>query len=218
MHRLPHHSEGVRRLKQTENVVIANMHTKSAMQWTPKKKSIKNKRLQRSATVLAAVCLCIGAGAWAANRETGIPVSRMSAGFEYDDTLGRLQFVSNILPESAMVFLSSDYTPVKTLSPADGPVIHTWSQEEPWLEFEAASSVSACQAGQIMTVVKNRQGEHTVRVMHEDGYESIYSGLTEVFCREADSVMAGQALGEASGGTAFELRKDGLSVLPVFSN
>ena len=68
-----------------------------------------------------------------------------------------------------------------------------------------------------MTIVKNRQDEYTVRVLHRDGYESIYSGLNAVHLNEQDTVSAGQQIGTAAGFTAFELRKDGLSVPPVFA-
>ena len=144
-------------------------------------------------------------------------MSHVTAGFEYDDTLGRLQFVSNLLPESAMVFLSGGDETQKLTVPTSAKVSHAWTQEEPWLEYVCIGDVRACQDGEVMTIVKNRQDEYTVRVLHRDGYESIYSGLNAVHLNEQDTVSAGQQIGTAAGFTAFELRKDGLSVLPVFA-
>ncbi|MGN0776897.1 MAG: M23 family metallopeptidase [Candidatus Ventricola sp.] len=144
-------------------------------------------------------------------------MSHVTAGFEYDDTLGRLQFVSNLLPESAMVFLSGGEDMQKLTVPTSAKVSHEWTQEEPWLEYACIGDVCACQDGEIMTIVKNRQDEYTVRVLHSDGYESIYSGLSAVHLKEQDTVSCGQQIGTSAGFAAFELRKDGLSVLPVFA-
>ena len=56
-----------------------------------------------------------------------------------------------------------------------------------------------------------------MRILHDGGYESVYSGLNTVAVSESSEVAAGQVIGTAAGFAAFELRKDGLSVLPVFS-
>ena len=85
------------------------------------------------------------------------------------------------------------------------------------MEYTDAGEISACGAGEIMTIVKNHTGTHTIRVMHDDGYESIYSGLNTLYLSEHETVQGGQILGTASGTASFELRKDGVSILPVFS-
>lgn len=207
--------------KPTGRVVVAQMNARERGTWTPVNRTKKSKkRLLRNTSVFAAVSLCLGAGALFAMRNPGDVQSVMShvtAGFEYDDTLGRLQFVSNLLPESAMVFLSGGDETQKLTVPTSAKVSHAWTQEEPWLEYACIGDVCACQDGEVMTIVKNRQDEYTVRVLHKDGYESIYSGLNAVHLNEQDTVFAGQQIGTTAGFTAFELRKDGLSVLPVFA-
>ena len=207
--------------KPTGRVVVAQMNARERGTWTLVNRTKKSKkRLLRNTSVFAAVSLCLGAGALFAMRNPGDVQSVMShvtAGFEYDDTLGRLQFVSNLLPESAMVFLSGGDETQKLTVPTSAKVSHAWTQEEPWLEYACIGDVCACQDGEVMTIVKNRQDEYTVRVLHKDGYESIYSGLNAVHLNEQDTVFAGQQIGTAVGFTAFELRKDGLSVLPVFA-
>ncbi len=193
------------------------MHPRAVRSWEPITKAKKNKRLLRTTSVLAAVCLCLGVGTlFSRLPETQTVMSMLTADFQYDDTLGRLQFVSNILPESAMVFLSSA-SEEPTLLPTQAEIAHSWSHAEPWMEFRCIGDVSSCQSGEIMTVVKNRQDEYTVRILHPNGYESIYSGLKTVHHNEYDTISAGQSIGTAAGHAAFELRKDGLSVLPVFS-
>lgn len=207
---------------QPDKIVVARMETRNRRPISPvyaRKHKRITKRLLRNTVFLAAVSLCLGGGHMMLRNNpdaTEMVMSRLTADFEYDETIGRLQFVSNLLPESAMVFLSSD-TPVPFLSPADGSAIaHVWSEYEPWLEYTHTGDILACQAGEVMTIVKNRQNEYTVRLRHADGYESVYSGLEEVRLSEHDTVEAGQRIGAASGFAAFELRKEGLSINPVF--
>lgn len=211
-------------MSQPQNrVVVAQMKPREHHAWSPVRKKRTgriSKRLLRTTSIFAAVSLCLGVGAVAALRSpqaSQAVMSHVTAGFEYDDTLGRLQFVSNILPESAMVFLTSNTEEPEMAVPTSAQVSHTWTQEEPWLEYACIGDVYACDDGEIMTIVKNRQDAYTVRVLHDNGYESIYSGLSAVHLGEQDTVSAGQQIGTATGFTAFELRKDGLSVLPVFA-
>lgn len=189
------------------------------LEWQTKQKHT-NKRLLRNTAFFAAVSLCLGIPVLiaAGNPEKAKAVmSRLTAGFEYDDTLGRLQYVSNLLPDSAMVFLSKEHSVPEFAAPADAEIIHDWTQKEPWLEYKGSSGLSACLSGEVVTLVSNRAGIHTVRIMHENGYESIYSGLNEVDVKECDWIESGQKIGVSAGNAAFELRKDGISVLPVFS-
>ena len=209
-------------------VVVAEMKPRVRCEWhgeAPKNKRYQkkrnDKRLLRNTAIFAAAFLCLCGGAAAAlyhPEQTQAVMSHLTAGFEYDETLGRLQFVSNILPKSAMVFLTTDVQTQELAAPSDAEIAHAWSQTEPWLEYDCTGDVLSCKDGEVMTVVKNRQDEYTVRVLHDDGYESIYSGLDTVSAAESDRVLAGQPIGTAAGFAAFELRKDGLSVLPVFGS
>ena len=96
--------------------------------------------------------------------------------------------------------------------------VHDWRKDEPWIEYEGDGEISSCMSGEVMNTVKNRQNEYTVRILHADGYESVYSGLSAVRVEEGEYVHAGSAVGTVAGTAAFELRKDGLSVMPVFAN
>ena len=174
--------------------------------------------LPRHLPAIAAAVCCLGVGVYAVVQEGSVSavMNHLDGGFEYDETLGRLQFVSSFLPESAMVFLTSSDAEAEIAQPTGGEIVHAWSEIEPWLEYSSSGAVTACQTGEVMTVVRNRQDEYTVRVMHDSGCESIYSGLTSVQVSEADSVLMGQMIGTAGGNAAFEWRRDGLSVQPVF--
>lgn len=195
------------------------MTPKERPSWAPIQKHT-SKQLLRNTAFFAAVSACLGVCAWmtvSQPKETQSVMSHLTTGFEYDDSIGRLQFVSNILPESAMVFLNADSSISGLIRPSDASITHVWSEEEPWLEYACTGDIAACQAGEVVTIVANRQGESTVRMIHENGYESIYSGLSSISVSEYDHLEAGMLIGAASGTAAFELRKDGLSVLPVFS-
>lgn len=205
---------------QPSKVILAQMTQKERLSW-PAKQKHTNKRLLRNTAFFAAVSLCLGLCAWLAisqPQKTEAVMSHLTAGFEYDDSLGRLQLVNNMLPESAMVFLSTDASVAQFEVPVQAEVSHTWTQQEPWLEYASIGDVSACQAGEIITIVKNHAGTHTMRILHDNGYESIYSGLHAVHASEHESVLAGQVIGTSAGKAAFELRKDGVSVLPAFSD
>ena len=202
-------------------IVITQMQLREKRTWMPSSKTKGvSKQLLRNTGIFAAVSLCIGVGAAATfgkQREIQSVMSHLTAGFEYDDTLGRLQYVSNFLPESAMIFLSDEEVDDALVPPTAAVQTHSWSAEEPWIEYDIDGRVASCGNGEIMTVIKNRQGAYTVRILHQKGYESIYSGLNSVKLKESDSVGAGEQIGTAEGFAAFELRKDGLSVMPVFS-
>ena len=208
--------------RAVSRVVVATMRPRErgeAREETPAKRSSRF-RLPRHLPALVAAACCVGAGVYAVARPGGPAseaMSRLTAGFEYDETLGRLQFVSNILPESAMVFLSGGDAQPEMTQPTSAQLTHAWDEREPWLEYACTGDVVACEDGEVMTVVRNREDEYTVRVLHENGYESIYSGLTQVDLRESDPVKAGQRVGSASGLAAFELRCNGLSVQPAFA-
>lgn len=183
------------------------------------RKEIDTKRLLRNISISAAVLLCLGTVVGVMTGDNRLSQAVMShVDFEYDDSLGRLQFVSNILPQSAMVFLESTPESMEVSAPVRAKATHTWSQEEPWLEYVCTGTVTACSDGDVMTIVQNREGEYTVRLRHDNGYESIYSGLSEVNLRESDRVLRGDQVGWTDSFAAFELRQDGLSVQPVFSS
>lgn len=204
-----------------DRIVVTRMNVREKREWeTTAKKPRISRRLLKSPAIyaVAALCLCASVALAVSGGDDDLAVmSHLTAGFEYDETLGRLQFVSNILPESAMVFMTSTSDTQTVGMPVQAASVkHDWTQEEPWLEYDCSGEISACMDGEIMTIVKNRADEYTVRVLHTNGYESIYSGLNEVYVDENAAIRTGEPVGFADEFAAFELRRDGLSVLPVF--
>lgn len=213
--------------KHSEQVVYTQMKTrgKGDLRDSTEYKSVfdlhKKRRLRNMVLSSAAVfCLTIGSIALIANTDKAeMVLNHVTTDFEYDETLGRLQFVSSVLPESAMVFLESSDTDtaIEVFSPVSGNLTHVWSQSEPWFEYTSSNEIRACRDGEIMAVVKNHDDEYTVRMLHDDGYESLYSGLSEVYVNHLDSVQSGKPIGISSGEASFEMRKDGLSIKPQFA-
>lgn len=224
MHTLEHNASGRKSNMNSEHpskIILTEMTTREKyFSWTPKQKHT-DKRLLRNTAFFAAVSLCLSVGVWLSIKQpqqAQAVMSHLTAGFEYDETLGRLQLVNNMLPESAMVFLNTTPADISFSMPVQSQISHSWTQQEPWLEYASIGDVSACQAGEIITIVENHAGTNTVRILHDEGYESIYSGLHTVHVKENDRVMPGQIIGTSAGNAAFELRKDGISVLPAFSD
>ena len=210
---------------EEHRVVLGKMSPRQRGEWkgpTAKRhKKTDTGRLMRNASISAAVLLClfaVGGTLAGNNRISQAVMSHVMTDFEVDNSLGRLQFVSNILPESAMVFLQGTDADVEVSAPVRAQESHAWSQEDPWIEYVCTGVVTACDDGDVMTIVENREGEYTVRLRHENGFESIYSGMSEVNLREGDHVLCGDQVGWTDGFSAFELRQDGLSVQPVFSD
>ena len=224
VHTLEHNASGRKINSMNEHpskVILTQMIQRERnTSWTPKQHG-SDKRLLRNTAFFAAVSLCLGVCAWISINhpyQAEAVMSHLSAGFEYDETLGRLHLVNNMLPESAMVFLDTEADPGEFSVPVQSQVSHAWTQQEPWIEYACIGDVSACQEGEIITIVKNHAGTNTVRILHDQGYESIYSGLHIVHAQEHDQVTSGQIIGTAAGKAAFELRKEGISILPEFSD
>ena len=203
---------------ETNREAIQTVMKQKCLRDWPEHRHIRSRKHFRFSYALAAGISVLLVGSCVMTGSSAVQVmSHMDSGFDYDETLGRLQYVSNILPESAMVFLSSEEEPMKIYIPiVDVEMTHVWSENEPWLEYSGAGDVNACMAGEVIAVIANRSGEYTLRLRHESGYESVYSGLNDVFVKEYETVSAGDTIGKADVSAGFELRKDGLSVLPTF--
>lgn len=136
---------------------------------------------------------------------------------DWDSSLGKISFVSNLLPETMAVFFETD-TAAHLTAPCMGEVRHAWSEQEPYLGYHPANGdVYAVGAGQVMSVAHGLDEERVVRVRHGDGLESMYYNLKTVNVREGDEVTADTCLGTAlPGEEAFvEVRRAGRAIDPT---
>ena len=159
--------------------------------------SVRNAELPTGQTVLTAVQQMIDAN--------------------WDSSLGKISFVSNLLPESMAVFFESN-PDAELTAPCLGPIIHAWSEKEPYLGYGAVNGhVYAVSAGQVMSVAHGLEEERVVRVRHENGLESLYYNLGSVNIREGDEVSTQTCLGTALAGqqALVEVRRAGRAINPT---
>lgn len=175
-------------------------------------------RLLRDCALCAAAVLCVLAlgniqQPWAQSVSSTV---RDAVTMELDESLGRLQFVRNLLPESALVFWNVGGEQANYQMPAAGRVVHAWKQTEPWIEYacEAQSVVSAA-AGEVMAITQGEGDSYMVRVRHQDDTETLYGDLVTCIVREGDALEAGQILGAVEDSFFFEARRDGRAFNPT---
>lgn len=135
---------------------------------------------------------------------------------DLDESIGALEFVKNLMPESALVFMNlSGETALGR--PVEGTLSHPWSGLQPWLTFDcpADAEVRASAPGTVTAVSPLSSGRYGVLVDHGEGVETLYAQLDAVTVSTGDAVSRGDALGASSGSVYFEYRKNGESTDPA---
>lgn len=73
------------------------------------------------------------------------------------------------------------------------------------LETNYGSIVSACASGKVTAVKNHSVLGLTIVIQHEDGYESLYAGLSDAsYVHEGDPVTRGQTIGHSGNGVLYE--------------
>ncbi len=134
---------------------------------------------------------------------------------DLDESIGALEFVRNIMPESALVFMNLSGKSALEM-PVEGPVAHAWSHLQPWMLFNCASGseVRAAAPGTVTAVSPLSGDRFGVLVDHGEGVESLYAQLSRVDVAQGDAVDRGQTLGAGGEDVYFEYRVNGESVDP----
>ncbi len=136
---------------------------------------------------------------------------------DWDEHLGKIDFVSNMFPETVSVFF--DTAPAASLSaPCFGLVSHAWTRDEPYIGYKSDDGkVYAAGKGQIMSLAHGPMEERIVRIRHEDGVETLYYGLDHVSVHEGDQVTDKTCIGTVKAGldAAVEVRRAGVPVDPT---
>ena len=138
----------------------------------------------------------------------------MTMRIDWDETLGRLSFVKALVPETALVFFNLGQN-ADLEAPAEGELIHEYTEQQPWLEFKCApeQQVVAAMDGIVTAVGQGAGQEWIVLIQNADGAEAVYGYLENVYVKSGQEVKAGQQIG-ATAQTAdsrlyFELREGG---------
>lgn len=166
-----------------------------------------------TAAVLAALSFA-NVGGTAADGVLSRVAAAVQTDYDPEETLGRLQFVQNLMPESVLVFWNAGEAAGPYALP-EGDVLHAFSAQEPWVVFSLSGEVRAAAPGEVMSVTQGDDGRYTLRLLHADGSETLYGGLCACSAREGDIVSEGEALGEADGELSFEIRRGGERLNPA---
>ncbi len=194
--------------------------TQRRVRFTPKQTEAFRwgERLLRDCALCTAAVLCVLAlgnvqQPWAQAVSSTV---RDAVNMDLDESLGKLQFVRNLLPESALVFWNVGEEQASYQIPAAGRVVHAWKQAEPWIEYacEAQSVVTAAQ-GEVMAITQGEEDAYLVRVRHEDGSETLYGDLSTCIVGEGDVLQAGQIIGAVEDSFFFEARREGRAFNPT---
>ena len=135
----------------------------------------------------------------------------------WEDTLGKISFVGNFLPEAVSVFFETG-AQIPLTAPCFGEARHLWTADEPYMGFAASDGrVYAAATGQVMSVAHGIDEERIVRVRHEDGIETLYYNLASVLVKEGDAVTASTCLGQTlpQADAVIEVRRAGVPVDPT---
>ncbi len=194
----------------------------ASFEWIQSPKKHPSQRLFSNIAIATALLICVTALRVANDQPQAQSVFQSvkdSVNLNLDETLGKLSFVSNLLPETALVFWN-DNASVQVLAPVEGDIIHVWNVSEPYITMKSVVNQVRCvQDGEVMSISHGNDEELIVRVRHNNNLESIYGNLQTVFVGEGEAVYQEDLIGDVIPGTdlAFELRQDGRSIDPTYS-
>ncbi len=135
---------------------------------------------------------------------------------DLDSSIGRLSFVRDWMPESALVFFNLDGG-AELAAPVSGELKHAYSDDQPWLLFACPEDSPVCAAadGTVTAVSELSGGSTGVLIDHGEGMETVYAYLSSASVQPGDAVSRGQALGQSAAQLYFELRQSEVAVDPT---
>lgn len=151
---------------------------------------------------------------WSRAALSGIE-SALTMRIDPDASLGKLNFVKKMLPESTLVFfnMSGD----AALEPVNGDIVHEYSDGQPWTLYacDPAAEVRATMSGMVSAVACMESGDWCVVVDHGNGVETMYAYMDRPGVDAGVQVERGEKIGAARGDSLYyEYRQDGASVAP----
>ena len=183
-----------------------------------KKLSHGDRLLLNSALACAVLLAVLAVGninqPWA-KRTSATIEQALTMRIDLDESIGRLSFVRNLMPESALVFLNLS-ADAELAQPVDGELTHAYSETQPWLTFSCASGSEVFAAADGVVTAVSALPEDAVGILidHGNGKESVYAGMDQSTVQPGDSIARGQVLGTADASLYFELRENELPVDP----
>lgn len=175
-------------------------------------------RLIRNLAVAGGLLLVVVAVKNASDPQAQSVFSALKTGLntEWDESVGKLSFVDNLLPEGIREVWSEKET-LRVREPMAGETVHAWTVNEPYIEvLGTVTDVRAVADGEIMSVAHGMEEERIVRVRHDDGTEAVYGNLLVCYHDVGDRLYTGDTFARVKPNEplAFEIRKDGRSINP----
>lgn len=143
---------------------------------------------------------------------------------DIDETLGKLKFVSNYLPDAKAVFgqQSDDIQPFFTV-PAEGKVVKPFEQDNLGIDISGTKNdnVYAVADGLVMAAGEDGRGGKFLKINHGNDIITLYEGCFQILANIGDKVTKGERIGtmgeNPSGGYGlrFEAMVDNKPVDPL---
>ena len=139
--------------------------------------------------------------------------SAISMRIDLDESLGKLHFVRDLVPDAALVFWNMGGGDM--VGPVNGQLSHPYDANQPWLLYQTggAQPVRASLSGQVVAATQGADGAWTLMIDHENGEQTVYAYVAQPIVKVGQKVSAGDQIGVTSdAGDArlyFELRKAG---------
>lgn len=140
-----------------------------------------------------------------------------------DETLGKLKFVSNFLPDAIDVFGPQQEIPLSFAIPAEGQVVKQFGLDNTGIDILGTKSpnVYAAADGMIIAVGEDDKGAMYIKIDHGNNITTLYEGCSETIVDIGHKVGKGDRIGMmvevSSGGYTlhFEAQMDGRPVDPL---
>ncbi len=132
-----------------------------------------------------------------ANDAANFVKAAISGDFKLDESLGKLKFVQNIVPEAILVFWNASNS-TKLASPIQGEISHAYDEAQPWREYSSdLTDVRAAAKGKVKSVKAGTNGDWIVILSHDGGVDTVYAYLGKAVVNPGDEILAGTLIGQA---------------------
>lgn len=201
-------------IKSIRDIQPAEMPKEPDAPYTELPKPVRSQRLARNCALTALLLLTVTSvrNERLPSGQTVLTAVQTMTGEGWDDTLGKISFVSALVPDTVAVF-GSGQASYSLYAPGKGELTHPWSNAEPYLSYRAEDGqVYALNGGQVMSVTANAGNGYSLRVRQADGLEAMYYDLSAVRVQEGDEIKAQACIGSCQQEAVIEVRRDGVSM------
>ncbi|MEG0934005.1 MAG: M23 family metallopeptidase [Clostridia bacterium] len=180
-------------------------------------------KLLRNTAIACTLLMCVMAMSkldtpWS-KQVTQTIASAVTMRVDLDDTLGKLNFVRDWMPDTALVFWNMGAGDALA-RPVSGALTHAYTDAQPWLEYQVRGEqpVYAAADGTVAALSENDKGEWTMLIDHEGGEQTVYAYMGKAIAATGQALERGAQIGVTQNQEAarlyFEMRAGGVPVDP----